>query len=158
MATPTLIAVSGTIESSPGVPDPLARLSFDRKTVLTHADGTLVEPENRVADIQPDGTFSVDLPATVGDPAWNPTGWEYAVTLRYSDDRPPVRWGLTVPADASGGTWTIGEDPPTVPVLPGWSFALVNHTHTPDQVGFLVLPIGDPLPPGTPDGKIVIRY
>jgi hypothetical protein len=151
-----MIDVSGVIESSPGVPDPAARLTFNRKVSITHLDGTLIEPRTEVAEIGLDGTFTQSLEAGT-DPAWSPVGWSYEVTLTYSDDRPPVRWSMMVPYNASSGTLTLGEAPPTVPGTIGVSFALVNHTHTPDQVGFLILDLVESVPPGTPAGTVIIR-
>lgn len=128
MATPTMIEVTGVIESAPGVPDPAARLTFERKVPITHTDGTLIEPRTQVAVVALDGSFSVLLEAG-NDPLWQPVGWTYEAVLRYSETRPPIRWSMSVPYNASSADITIGEAPPTVPPSVGVSYALANHTH-----------------------------
>lgn len=130
MATPTMILVIGKVESAPGVPDPGARLTFERSVTMTHIDGTLIEPRVKAAEIAADGSFSTPLEAST-DPAWLPVGFTYQAVLRYSDQRPPVKWSMQVPHNASAGDITIGEyPPPSGPPSLGISYAPVNHTHS----------------------------
>lgn len=62
--------------------------------------GNPIVPAFRVAAaIQPDGSFTVQLPAT-NDPAWSPVNWTYAVTIRAGADF--LTGSLAVPYNTVG--------------------------------------------------------
>ena len=73
-------------------------VSFAMTNVLTDpASLTTVLPATIVATLDPDGSFSIDLPAS-DDPDVSPTGWTYRVTENFTGGRSD--YAITVPVAA----------------------------------------------------------
>jgi hypothetical protein len=135
MATPTMITVTGVLQTPPGTPDATATVTFEQQVWLRHSDGTVIEPTKYegIANgtgnlVAADGTSPFRVPPTT-DPAWSPQDWTYRVTIDGVEEpkwAKPFRAG--VPHDSPGATLTLGMLLP-VPASGGSLYAPINHTH-----------------------------
>ncbi len=75
-----------------------------------------VSPFAVAAAVQPDGTFSVSLPAT-DDPAWSPSGWSYEVSIAI--DGQLLTGSIEVPVATVGSLALAGIFQPDIPAVPG---------------------------------------
>lgn len=74
----TLVTVHGEFDMPPGG-GAAGRIEFTARYPLVGPDDdSIVPPFTIGADLDEDGEFTVELPAT-NDPQWTPTGWAYAV-------------------------------------------------------------------------------
>ncbi|MEU7904103.1 hypothetical protein [Actinoplanes sp. NPDC049118] len=74
----TLVSVHGRFDALPSG-GASGRLRFECPyTLLGPTDNSIVAPFTRSANLDEDGEFSVQLPAT-NDPGWTPVDWAYAV-------------------------------------------------------------------------------
>lgn len=127
MTLPTLITVTGTIQSLAG--PQAGRFTFTRDISLFPAaadDDRYLIPEQVVAVVGADGILSVPLYST-NDPAASPTGWTWLVQPHFYGWKTP--FSIVVPYDAPGGTIDLNDLTP-VPDGDGTLYALVNHTHS----------------------------
>lgn len=139
MATPTLITVTGTVQTPAGTADPTFSVTLEQEVWLTHSDGTLIEPTKYIGMtdasgvlLAVDGVSAFRAPSTT-DPAWTPQNWTYRVTFDPEDNLPqrsPFRAGLS--HLAPGGVVTLGSLLP-IPASGGLLYSPANHTH-PDDV------------------------
>jgi hypothetical protein len=149
---PTMITISGILETSPGTPDSSASVTFKRRGFARHLDGTVIEPGSDVVAVAADGSFELSVMAT-DDPDWVPVGWTYRVSVNTGE----TVWGFeaAVPYDASDLTLTFGELLPAEGIEEGYLYAGLNHTHPGAMV--LVLDVSDDVPEGTPEGTVIVR-
>lgn len=164
MAQPTMVTLTGNVQTPPSTPDPTFRVVMQQLGYLMHADGTVVEPTTYQGVVDSDGDLSFQVPATT-DPAWNyvvdgqivGTTWTYRTIFDPIDNaKPTPPFYVGVPHNM-GPTLTLNSLIPAGSLSQSALYAPINHHHTPDQVGFLVLGPVDPVPPGTPDGTVIIR-
>jgi len=164
MATPTMVTIVGVVQTPPATPDSTFTVVMEQRGYLTHSDGTMIEPTKYVGTADGSGAISFQVPAST-DPSWDyvldgkivGTSWTYRVTFDLMDNLPPAApFYAGVPHNA-GSTITLNDLIPAGVVSQSALYAPINHHHTPDQVGFLVLGPAEAVPGGTPDGTVVIR-
>jgi hypothetical protein len=156
MADPTLIHIFGQLRDAPLEGDQTATVTFRSTQYVRHIDGTVLEPFKVIGVADTTGHVSMYVPPT-NDPVWSPVGWTYRVSIDPADGSPVVPFDVVVPYDASGAALTLGQVLPAGSPSLGVLYAAINHTHTPDQVGFRILATGAPVPGGTPAGTVIIR-
>lgn len=113
------ITVTGLYKTLDGEPC-TGQVTFSpSQVVIDGASGEIVLPVSFTAQLDGNGRFSIDLPAT-DDPDLEPQGWVYRVTEQVSKDgsKPPNAkrgpFNLAVPHD--GGTVDLADVAPTGPV------------------------------------------
>lgn len=166
MATPTMITVQGVVQTPPGDGDATFQIILEQQGYLGHSDGTLIEPTKYVGTADATGAISFEVPGST-DPNWlytdfqrgvSGTTWAYRVTMDPIDNLPPrAPFYAAVPFDAAGGVVTLGSLIPPGSPLSVALYAPLNHHHTPDQVGFLILGPAEAVPPLTPSDTVIIR-
>lgn len=76
----TLVSVHGRFDLPPSG-GAAGSVRFTSRTTLTGpTDNSIVPPFSRTADLDVNGEFTLQLPAT-NDPQWAPSGWAYAVQV-----------------------------------------------------------------------------
>lgn len=164
MAQPTMITLIGDVQTPPSTPDATFRMVMEQQGYLMHADGTIIEPTVYQGVADANGHLSFVVPATT-DPAWQyvlsghivGTIWTYRCFFDPIDNgKQGAPFYAGVPHNM-GSTLTINQVIPAGVVGQSALYAPINHQHTPEQVGFRIIGPVDPVPPGTPDGTVIIR-
>lgn len=129
MATPTMITLTGTVETPPGTPDGTAQVTIQQQVWMRHPDGTVIEPTVYTGVANSNGDISMLVPAT-NDPDWLPVDFQMRVIF---DGIENPRWSkpfrAAIPHDAPGGTMTLGELIPVGMANEGAFYAAANHSH-----------------------------
>jgi hypothetical protein len=164
MATPTMVTLTGTVQTPPSTPDGTFRVVMDQQGYLTHADGTIIEPTRYIGVANGSGQISFQVPAST-NPAWNyvvdgkivGSVWTYRCFFDPIDNgKQGAPFFAGVPHNL-GASLTLNSLIPAGVLSQSALYAPINHQHTPDQVGFLVLGPAEALPINTPSGTVIIR-
>jgi hypothetical protein len=163
MATPTMVTITGNVQTPPGTPDGTFAITLEMLGWLSHSDGTLIEPTKYTETVDGAGNVSFSVPDST-DPNWlytdfprgvSGTEWAYRVTFDPIDNLPQRAPFYAV---VSGpGPLTLNDLVPPGSPLSVALYAPLNHHHTPDQVGFLILGPVETVPPSTPANTVIIR-
>jgi hypothetical protein len=145
MTTPTLVTVSGVVAPTLKA----STITFRIPTVLRYANGPdVILPGDQLTIAVPaNGIFSLQVYGT-NDPNWNPLSWTYKVLI--TGDNLYLEYSASVPYDA--GTIDFSDILPAQASSDGVLYAAYNHGPHP-----LILNVGDPVPPGTPDNTLIVR-
>lgn len=164
MAQPTMVTLTGDVQTPPSVVDPTFRVVMEQQGYLMHADGTIIEPTTYQGVADTNGHISFSVPAST-DPAWDyvlngqivGTTWTYRTFFDPIDNgKQGAPFYAGVPHNM-GLTLTLNDIIPAGQLSQSALYAPINHQHTPNQVGFLILGPVETVPPGTPDGTVIIR-
>ena len=164
MALPTMVTITGQFQTPPATPDATFAVVMEQQGYLMHDDGTVVEPTTYRGVADSNGAISFQVPAST-DPNWNyivngkmvGTNWTYRCTFDPIDNLPQAAPFYAGVPHNMGPTLTLNDIIPAGQLSQSALYAPINHHHTPDQVGFLILGAVDPVPPGTPAGTVIIR-
>jgi hypothetical protein len=125
MAVPTVITVNGTLTKADNTPETGHVYFYSDVNVLSSGDDTVMVPSYLSDDLDEDGHFTLDVPAS-NDPDWTPEGWTYKVVVHTPNFK--HEFLSVIPFDAPGGEIDFSQ---LVPALDGGSelYAAYNHTH-----------------------------
>jgi hypothetical protein len=164
MATPTMVTLTGTVQTPPATPDATFRVVMQQLGYLMHADGTIIEPTTYEGLADAAGAVAITVPAST-DPAWDyvvngqivGTNWTFRCFFDPIDNgKQGAPFYAGVPHDM-GSTLTLNDVIPAGQLSQSALYAPINHQHTPSQLGIVVLGPGEDVPPGTPAGSVIIR-
>jgi len=149
MPTPTLVTVTGNFDPDASV----SVLRFKIPVTLRYQLGVdMITPSTIQANIQPDGSFSVQVYAT-NDPNWAPVDWAYDIVLLGQD----LRQYYQVQVDYHTTNVAFSSLLPLAAASDQRLYAAVGHTHPSTSAPVLVLATGAPVPGGTAAGTVIVR-
>lgn len=128
MATPTSINVTGQFLKVDGTPESGSVIFQSRGYVLQSSGSSAIVPSRVTGHLDSLGVLDMDVLAT-NDPQWAPSGWQYTLVLKLSQDYSVYQ--VSVPYDAVGGQISLAELIPTAssqPISPA-NYAPLVHTH-----------------------------
>lgn len=105
----TVINVRGTFLKSNGDAAAGTIEIFSIEHLVSSVDNTIVEPVNEVVELDDDGFFEIDLPAT-NDPQWAPLNYTYTVKEVLTCGVRTYR--IAVPYDSAGGVLELADVSP----------------------------------------------
>ena len=151
-----MTAITNLLTGPTGTPVPGARVAATLVGAgfLATGDGEVIGTAVATTDV--DGRWTMEL---------TPTGDYAAGGAHYLIREHRHEWRITVPASGTHNLLDVLMTAvPAGELLVGLSraeadelYAPIAHTHTPGQVGFLVLGPADPVPAETPAGTVIIR-
>lgn len=104
-ASLTLITVTGKFDRKTGEPSGTVTFAAPPKVWLrSTSDDTFIPPFSETVQLDSNGEFTVDLPAT-NDPEWLPANWSYSVTIKV--DGSTLTGSLSLPYD--GGPVALAD-------------------------------------------------
>jgi len=136
MAQPTMITLTGNVQTPPSTPDATFTVTMEQQGYLMHADGTVIEPTVYTGSAAADGSISFQVPAST-DPAWDyvvdgkivGTTWAYRVVFDPIDNgKQGAPFYAGVPHDL-GATLTLNDIIPAGNLSQTALYAPINHTH-----------------------------
>lgn len=136
MAQPTMVTLTGDVQTPPATADPTFRVVMQQLGYLMHADGTVIEPTTYTGVADGSGHISFTVPAST-DPAWDyvvdgkivGTSWTYRVVFDPIDNgKQGAPFYAGVPHDL-GSTLTLNDIIPAGQLSQSALYAPINHTH-----------------------------
>lgn len=130
MSLPTEITVFGLLLKIDGTPAKGRVIFTSTVSSLSSGDESVAIPSYKVAPLDDTGAFSITLPAS-NDPAWNPSEWEYRVSVQTSEYRNDFNTLIPYDAEDEDGTPHSYEFSKLLPALDSDSqlYSPYNHTH-----------------------------
>lgn len=108
-ASLTVINLRGTFLKPDGAAEVGTVLIYSEEHLVSSSDNTIVAPVADELELDSDGHFSKDLPAT-NDPQWGPLNYTYTVKEKLSTGTRTYR--IAVPYDSAGGVLDLADVSP----------------------------------------------